>query len=118
MTIGAGLSSCPAGYVCLWILSDFQGTGYAFFNTENNYATLPAPFNGINDFSWSFYSHGNTHDIRFYREAHSGDSFVLCRGEAISFIPPNFEVWPPTGSGEPGRGWRDQISSHRFGRYC
>jgi Peptidase inhibitor family I36 len=119
MTIGPGLASCPAGYVCLWPLSDFAGGGYAFFNSESNYATLPSPFNAINNNSWSFYSHGNTYDIRFHRgSGWTGDTFVLCRGLAIAFIPPNADIDPPAGTSWPGFGWRDQISSHKFGDFC
>lgn len=117
LIIGSGKSSCPAGYVCLWTLNDFTGTGYAFYNSESDYSTLPSPFNGIQDYSWSFYSHGNTYDIKFYRHAgQSGEGFVLCRGEAIASLPANSTL--PTVSSEPGRGWRDQVSSHKFGAWC
>ncbi|MGN9913627.1 peptidase inhibitor family I36 protein [Phytohabitans sp. LJ34] len=117
MIIGPGLASCPAGYVCLWTFSNFTGTGYAFFNSEYDYYSLPAPFNGIENFSWSFYSHGNTHDIRFFRDTQSGDSFILCKGTWIAELPSNAEVTPPAAY-EPGRGWRDTISSHKFGAFC
>ena len=123
MTIGSGLASCPSGYVCLWTLSNFTGSGYAFFNSETNYAGLPAPFNGIQDNSWSFYNNGATSDIEFYRDAnYSGGSFVLCKGQSIAALPPNSSINPPTlrsdGTNEPGRPWRDQISSHHFGTWC
>jgi hypothetical protein len=117
LTIGPGLGSCPAGYVCLWTLNNFTGTGYAFYNSETDYSTLPAPFNGIQDNSWSFYSHGNTYDIKFYRDNYwGGDSFVLCRGEAIAYLPSNSTM--PQSGAEPGRGWRDAVTSHHFGAWC
>lgn len=117
MIIGQGLASCPAGYVCLWSLSNFSGTGYAFYNSEFDYFSLPAPFNGIDDYSWSFYSHGNTYDIRFFRGSQSGDSFILCKGTWIAELPDNSQVNPPA-TYEPGLGWRDEISSHKFGAFC
>ena len=117
LTIGVGKASCPAGYVCLWTLSNYQGTGYAFYNDELNYATLPSPFNAIQDNSYSFYSHGNTSDIRFFRNSNlTNDAFLLCRGESIDYLPPNADVDPP--ASEPGEGWRDAISSHDFGAFC
>lgn len=113
LQINDGLSSCPAGYVCLWVLDNFRGGGYAFYNSENDYFDLPAPFNGIYQNSWSFYNHGNTHDIRFFRWAnYSGDNFVLCRNDYIPELPHNSDVDPP--ASEPGEGWRDQITGHRF----
>ena len=123
LTIGAGLSSCPAGYVCLWTLNGYTGSGYAFYNSETDYSTLPAPFNGIQDNSWSFYNHGNTSDIMFFRDAnYGGDWFVLCRGDAIAQLPANSSLPtstnPSGGDTEPGRGWRDSVSGHHFGAWC
>jgi hypothetical protein len=118
LTIGPGLASCPAGYVCLWTLDNFQGSGYAFFNSESNYTSLPAPFNGIQDNSWSFFNNGNNYDIRFSRHiGYGGDSWILCKKAAVAVLPYNSEVNPPTWS-EPGNGWRDNVSSHKFGAFC
>jgi hypothetical protein len=119
LTIGAGKASFPQGYVCLWVLSDYTGTGYAFFNSETNYATLPAPFNGIQDNSWSFYNNGfagSVEDVRLFRNAgQAGEEFVLCRGDAIPYLPPNGEL-PQSGSN--ALGWRDTVSSHKWGDFC
>ena len=74
--------------MCLWLLGAFNGTGYGFYNSESNYASLPYPFSLTNDNTWSFYNNGlagAVDDVRFYRESGlSGDQFVLCRGDAIS----------------------------------
>jgi hypothetical protein len=116
-TIGNGIASCPEGYVCLWTLTNYTGQGYAFFNSETDYGTLPAPFNGIQDYSWSFYNNGKFSDILFFRDhLYQGDWFVLCKQTGIPYLPPNGEL--PTAGNEPGRGWRDQISSHHFGAWC
>ena len=105
-------ASCPAGYVCLWPLNDFPGTGVGFYSDEDNYATLSSTYNFIQDNSWSMYSHGNTYDVRFFANAgYSGRSFVLCKGDAISELPLNSWV-------KPGTGWRDTISSHDFAAIC
>jgi len=123
LIIGSGWQSCPAGYVCLWTLNDYTGTGYAFYNSETDYATLPAPFNGIQDNSWSFYNNGNTSDIMFFRaNLYGQDWFVLCKQTGIPELPSN-SVLPTTGNPvgaetEAGRGWRDTISSHHFGAWC
>jgi len=117
LQIGNGSGSCPAGYVCLWTLSNYTGQGYAFYNSETDYNTLPAPFNGIQDNSWSFYNNGNTSDIMFFRaHLYQQDWFVLCKGTGIPALPSNGEL--PSASSEPGRGWRDTISSHHFGAWC
>lgn len=120
LLIGTGLSSCPAGYVCLWKSDNYLGQGYAFYNDEGNYSVLPAPFNGINNTSFSFYNHGNFSDIRFFRDGDPlGHSFLLCKGESIAFLPLNVDVDPPVGTAnEPGNGWRDQVSGHDFGVFC
>lgn len=121
MTIGTGKASCPQGYVCLWTLSNYTGQGYAFFNTEDSYAVLPSPFNGINNNSYSFYNRGDAgsvEDVRLYRgDNRTGDNFVLCRGDSIPELPPNSDVDPPD-TNWPGRGWRDQVSGHTWGSYC
>ncbi|MFG2043787.1 peptidase inhibitor family I36 protein [Dactylosporangium sp. NPDC048998] len=117
MTIGNGSGSCPLGYVCLWTLDNYTGTGYAFYNSETDYSTLPAPFNNIQDNSWSFYNNGQTSDITFYRDyGYGGDWFVVCKQTGIPSLPSNSTL--PTWTNEPGRGWRDHVSSHRFGAYC
>lgn len=120
ITVAAGKGSCPVGYVCLWLLGAFNGTGYGFYNSESNYASLPYPFSLTNDNTWSFYNNGlagAVDDVRFYRESGlSGDQFVLCRGDAISDLPPNGNL--PQITWYPGRGWRDAISSHKWGDYC
>ena len=123
LTIGTGWQSCPAGYVCLWTLNNYSGQGYAFFNSELDYQTLPAPFNAIQDNSWSFYNNGNTSDIRFFRANQYGqDWFVLCKQMGIPELPPNSALPtpgnPPGAENEPGRGWRDVVSSHNFGAWC
>jgi hypothetical protein len=123
LTIGSGVGSCPAGYVCLWTLSDYTGAGYAFYNSETDYATLPAPFSSIENFSWSFYNNGTSSDIMFFRDRlYLGDWFVLCRQTGIPVLPSNSDLprvgKPPGAETEPGRGWRDQISSHHFGAWC
>jgi hypothetical protein len=109
--------------VCLWTLNNFTGSGYAFFNSETNYGALPYPFSIIQDNSWSFYNHGATSDIEFYRDSgYGGDHFVLCKGQSIAALPSNSLINPPTrrsdGTYEPGRPWRDQITSHHFGAWC
>lgn len=120
LTIGQGLSSCPPGYLCLWTLNNFSGTGYAFFNSEANYVTLPAPFNGIQDYSWSFYNNGyagSYEDVALFRDInYSGDRLTLCRGSSIAYLPANYTL--PQSTAEPGRGWRDQVSSHQWGMWC
>ncbi|OJF10938.1 hypothetical protein BG844_29330 [Couchioplanes caeruleus subsp. caeruleus] len=123
MLIGEGWQSCPAGYVCLWAFSDYTGRGYAFFNSEVDYATLPSPFNGIQDDSRSFYNNGNTSDVRFYRANQFGQDWLeLCKQTGIPKLPPTTDL--PTTSAlpgadtEPGRGWLDVVSSHRFGEWC
>ena len=120
--IGTGLASCEAGYVCLWTLNDFSGTGYEFYNSESNYSALPSPFNVIDNNSWSFYNNGTScsgcQDVRFYRGNGSGDSFILCMGESIGTLPPNLNVDPPVATGRGGDGWRDDVSSHVWGGFC
>jgi hypothetical protein len=119
LTIGTGTASCPAGYVCLWTLNNFTGNGYAFFNSETDYSALPYPFDVIDNNSWSFYNHGNTDDIAFYRNANYGgpSTFILCKGVAVAQLPVNSDVDPPD-TAEPGEGWRDSITSHHFGVWC
>jgi hypothetical protein len=121
LTIGTGKASCPGGYVCLWTLNNYTGTGYAFFNSEVDYAALPSPFNSIQDNSWSFYNNGfagSFEDVHMYQDRNqTGMNFVLCRGDAIPELPPNAEVNPPTTT-LPGRGWRDRVSSHKWGDFC
>lgn len=122
-TIGNGAASCPGGYVCLWTLENYTGQGYAFFNSETDYATLPAPFNNIQDNSWSFFNNGNTSDITFFRaNLYGQDWFVLCKGTGMPWVPFNSDLPQPGNpngaENEPGRGWRDTISSHHFGKWC
>jgi hypothetical protein len=120
LTIGSGLSSCPAGYVCLWPSENFQGTGYAFYSDEPDYNALPSPFNAVDNHSLSFYSHGNTYDIRFYRyPGNTGDAFVLCKGDSIAALPLSADTDTTPGSWyRTGKGWRNQISGSDFGAWC
>jgi len=124
-----GRSACGPGLSCPEVDAgigrrhprDYTGGGYAFFNTEDSYAVLPAPFNSINNNSYSFYNHGeagSVEDVRLYRgDNRTGDTFLLCRNDSISELPPNADVDPPDANW-PGRGWRDQVSGHTWGNYC
>lgn len=118
LQIGTGYQSCPLGYVCLWTQSNYTGSGYAFYNSESNYATLPLPFRNIQDYSWSFYNNGQYNDIRFFLHVdYSGHSFILCKQRGIPELPPNTNV-DPSDLTYNGHGWRDRVSSHKFGNYC
>jgi hypothetical protein len=120
ITVGAGSSSCPAGYVCVWVLGGYQGSGYGFFNSETNYAALPSPFSNANNNTWSFFNNGHAgsfEDVRMYRDSGQvGDQFVLCRGDAIPDLPANSSL--PSNTSFPGRGWQDQVTSHKWGDFC
>lgn len=110
LLIGEGTGSCPAGYFCLWALRNYTGRGVAFYNSESNYAALPSTFSFINDWAWSVYNHGNTHDIRVGRDASlNGGTFVVCRGDAI----PDLTIGRSIGV-MPGDKWADRPSSHQF----
>jgi hypothetical protein len=65
------------------LLGNFAGGGYALLNSKTNYGTMPAPFNTIQDNSWSLYKNGtagSAPDIEFYRNtSYGGEVFVLCR---------------------------------------
>ncbi|HEX8628459.1 MAG TPA: peptidase inhibitor family I36 protein, partial [Catenuloplanes sp.] len=71
ISIGAGMSSCPSGYICLWTDEGFQGYGVALRANERYFGGMPAPYNRINDTMTSIYNRtGETADL--YPEANFG----------------------------------------------
>jgi hypothetical protein len=106
--VGAGKASCPSGYVCAWESDWYAGRGVGMFNDEPWYENFPAEFKFIQNNADSFYNNGRTHDVRFGRHGYlDGGTFVLCRGDSISYTPT-----ARSDGANPGLRWWNEASSH------
>ncbi|MDQ1293185.1 MAG: Peptidase inhibitor family [Actinomycetota bacterium] len=112
LVIDSGLGNCPAGYLCAWQYSNYQGRGVAFYNSEADWAqTGDTSF--MNNFAYSFYNNGyagSVGDVRLFDAAGlTGRNIVLCNRESIAYLPT---------AAQARTTWLDTMSSHQWGSYC
>ncbi|MEU5780231.1 peptidase inhibitor family I36 protein [Micromonospora lupini] len=78
--------SCSSGYVCLWFDDGYQGSGYGYYNDVWNMATISAPYNSMNNRSYSAKNRSNSGNaVKFYDVAGgSGTARCLKSGYSTS----------------------------------
>ncbi|MGC5032923.1 hypothetical protein [Micromonospora sp. DT229] len=80
--------SCSSGYVCLFHDYQLQYTGYGYYNDVWNMATIPSPYNGMNNDSRSARNNSNAGNAtKFYDVAGgSGTSRCLRPGYVLGYL--------------------------------